>query len=59
MADTNWVVVGESEVVWGTNVVDDEENTCACVSQCDGCTARSDNDCDHFISRSWYNQNVP
>jgi hypothetical protein len=31
MADTNWVVVGESEVVWGTNVVDDEENTCACV----------------------------
>jgi hypothetical protein len=35
--------------------VEGEERSC--MVECEGCTG--DPDCEHFISRMWYNQNVP
>ena len=34
-----------------------EEGDLSCMGECEGCTG--DPDCEHFLSKHWYNQNVP
>lgn len=40
---------------WVESQSEVEDNRC--MGECEGCTG--DPDCDHFLSKMWYNRNVP
>lgn len=54
--DSQWVPEHDEDTQTAINIIRDAEET-RCMGECEGCTG--DPDCEHFISRSWFNRNVP
>jgi len=53
----NDIVTESEEQGSDSQWVPEQEEEIRCIGECTGCTG--DPDCEHFISRSWFNRNVP